>query len=219
MGPPKRWSSWATPSPTASARRETPTAMVRRPRGATAGRSRARLDRCRQCRHRRQSDPERRRRSVHRAELAVALRSRRPRQAGRAVGDPAAGQQRHQRQRHARHAKGSRDAGPDHRRHADAHRTGTRAGHRDLGRHDASARRRAEAVCDDCRGHRRAGGGEHWIRTSGAFDAVIDFERVMRDPERPDRLLPAFDSGDHLHPNDAGYRAMAAAVDLRRFAP
>jgi lysophospholipase L1-like esterase len=58
-----------------------------------------------------------------------------------------------------------------------------------------------------------------WIRTSGAFDAVIDFERAMRDPERPDRLLPAFDSGDHLHPNNAGYRAMAAAVDLRRFTP
>jgi lysophospholipase L1-like esterase len=56
-----------------------------------------------------------------------------------------------------------------------------------------------------------------WIRSSGAFDAVIDFERVMRDPERPERLLPAFDSGDHLHPNDAGYRAMAAAVDVRRF--
>lgn len=58
-----------------------------------------------------------------------------------------------------------------------------------------------------------------WIRSSGAFDAVIDFERVMRDPERPDRLFPAFDSGDHLHPNDAGYRAMAAAVDLRLFTP
>jgi lysophospholipase L1-like esterase len=58
-----------------------------------------------------------------------------------------------------------------------------------------------------------------WIRTSGAFDAVIDFERIMRDPERPDRLLPAFDSGDHLHPNNAGYRAMAAAVDLRLLTP
>jgi lysophospholipase L1-like esterase len=58
-----------------------------------------------------------------------------------------------------------------------------------------------------------------WIRTSGAFDAVIDFERVMRDPQQPDRLLPAFDSGDHLHPNNAGYRAMAAAIDLRRFTP
>ena len=58
----------------------------------------------------------------------------------------------------------------------------------------------------------------NWIRSSGAFDAVIDFERVMGDPDRPDRLLPAYDSGDHLHPNDAGYRAMAAAVDLRLFA-
>jgi lysophospholipase L1-like esterase len=57
-----------------------------------------------------------------------------------------------------------------------------------------------------------------WIRTSGAFDAVIDFERVLRDPAHPDRLLPAYDSGDHVHPNGAGYRAMAAAIDLRLFA-
>jgi lysophospholipase L1-like esterase len=56
-----------------------------------------------------------------------------------------------------------------------------------------------------------------WIRTAGAFDAVIDFERALRDPAHPDRLRPAFDSGDHLHPNDAGYEAMAAAVDLRLF--
>jgi lysophospholipase L1-like esterase len=56
-----------------------------------------------------------------------------------------------------------------------------------------------------------------WIRTAGAFDGVIDFERVMGDPARPDRLNPAFDSGDHLHPNDAGYAAMAAAVDPRLF--
>jgi lysophospholipase L1-like esterase len=56
-----------------------------------------------------------------------------------------------------------------------------------------------------------------WIRTSGAFDAVVDFEKVVRDPANPDRLLPAYDSGDHLHPNDAGYRAMAAALDLSLF--
>jgi len=48
----------------------------------------------------------------------------------------------------------------------------------------------------------------------GGFDAVIDFDAVLRDPAQPDRLRPAFDSGDHLHPNDAGYRAMAGAVDL-----
>jgi len=56
-----------------------------------------------------------------------------------------------------------------------------------------------------------------WIRTSGAHDAVIDFDAVARDPARPGRLQAAFDSGDHLHPNDAGYRAMAESLDLRLF--
>ncbi|MFF3319211.1 SGNH/GDSL hydrolase family protein [Streptomyces sp. NPDC003035] len=54
----------------------------------------------------------------------------------------------------------------------------------------------------------------HWIRTSGAYDAVVDFDRVVADPADPDRMLPAYDSGDHLHPGDAGYRAMAQALDL-----
>jgi lysophospholipase L1-like esterase len=53
-----------------------------------------------------------------------------------------------------------------------------------------------------------------WIREGGAFDAVVDFDAVLRDPARPSRLKVAMDSGDHLHPGDAGYRAMAAAVDL-----
>ena len=56
-----------------------------------------------------------------------------------------------------------------------------------------------------------------WIRTSRAFDAVIDFDRAIRDPAHPTRMLAAYDSGDHLHPNDAGYQAMANAVDLRLF--
>lgn len=56
-----------------------------------------------------------------------------------------------------------------------------------------------------------------WIRTSQAYDAVIDFDNVLRDPSHPTRLLAAFDSGDHAHPNDAGYRAMANAIDLRLF--
>jgi len=51
-----------------------------------------------------------------------------------------------------------------------------------------------------------------WIRTSGAFDAVADFDSVLRDPEHPTRLLHAFDVGDHLHPNDAGNAAMAQAL-------
>lgn len=58
-----------------------------------------------------------------------------------------------------------------------------------------------------------------WIRTSGAFDAVVDFDRVLRDPAQPQRMLAAYDSGDHLHPGDAGYQAMAAAVDLKVFRP
>jgi lysophospholipase L1-like esterase len=53
-----------------------------------------------------------------------------------------------------------------------------------------------------------------WIRKSGKFDAVIDFDGAVRDPARPARLNPAFDPGDHVHPNDAGNAAMAAAIDL-----
>lgn len=56
-----------------------------------------------------------------------------------------------------------------------------------------------------------------WIRTGNAFDGVIDFEKAVRDPNNPDRMLPAYDSGDHLHPGDAGYKAMGEAVDLSLF--
>ncbi|PTM56494.1 SGNH/GDSL hydrolase family protein [Desmospora activa] len=57
----------------------------------------------------------------------------------------------------------------------------------------------------------------HWIRTSGEFDGVIDFDAALRDPERPNRMLPVYDSGDHLHPSDAGYRRMAEEVNLQLF--
>lgn len=53
------------------------------------------------------------------------------------------------------------------------------------------------------------------IRHGGVFDDVVDFDKALRDPYRPTRLLPRYDSGDHLHPSDAGYRAMAYAVNLR----
>lgn len=56
-----------------------------------------------------------------------------------------------------------------------------------------------------------------WIRTGGAFDAVVDFERATRDADNPNRLRREFDPGDHLHPNDAGYQAMAEAIDLSIF--
>jgi len=57
----------------------------------------------------------------------------------------------------------------------------------------------------------------HWIRTSHAFDGVFDFARATADPADPDRLNPAHDSGDHLHPNDAGAAALANVVPLRLF--
>ena len=56
-----------------------------------------------------------------------------------------------------------------------------------------------------------------WIRTSHAFDAVVDFDAAVRDPEHPLRLRAAFDSGDHIHLNDAGNQAMADAIDLTVF--
>ena len=56
-----------------------------------------------------------------------------------------------------------------------------------------------------------------WIRSSGAFDGVIDFDKMLRDPDHPRRLSPRFASEDHLHPNDTGYHAMADAIDLSLF--
>ena len=58
-----------------------------------------------------------------------------------------------------------------------------------------------------------------WIRTSGAYDAVIDFEAVVRDPAAPTKIKAEFDSGDHLHPNDAGYKAMGESIDVALFKP
>jgi len=57
-----------------------------------------------------------------------------------------------------------------------------------------------------------------WIRATGHFDAVIDFDAVVRDPQHPDQLLPAYDCGDHLHPSPAGYRAMGESIPLGLFA-
>ena len=56
-----------------------------------------------------------------------------------------------------------------------------------------------------------------WIRSSGVFDGVIDFDKITRDPENPTRFNPAYDSGDHLHPSDAGYKAMGESIDLTLF--
>ena len=56
-----------------------------------------------------------------------------------------------------------------------------------------------------------------WIRTPGRFDDIVDFDKAVRDPSHPDRMLPAYDSGDHLHPSPAGYHAMGDAVPLLLF--
>ncbi len=57
----------------------------------------------------------------------------------------------------------------------------------------------------------------NWIRSSGRFDAVIDLDRALRDPANPVHMLPAADTGDHLHPNETGHRMMAEAIDLKLF--
>lgn len=72
---------------------------------------------------------------------------------------------------------------------------------------------------DDQSGHREAArqAVNQWIRTSGRFDGVIDFDRTVRDPAEPRRLLPAYDVDDHLHLNPAGYQALADAVPVTLF--
>lgn len=66
-------------------------------------------------------------------------------------------------------------------------------------------------------GERKRRAVNEWIRTSRAYDAVIDFDEVLRDPSDSKKLIAAYDSCDHLHPSDAGYKAMAEAIDLALF--
>jgi lysophospholipase L1-like esterase len=69
----------------------------------------------------------------------------------------------------------------------------------------------------DAEGERTRQAVNQWIRTSGAFDGIVDFDAVLRDPAHPTRVKTAWQRGDHLHPNDAGYAAMGDAVDLGIF--
>src|SRR5262249_26243441 len=57
----------------------------------------------------------------------------------------------------------------------------------------------------------------NWIRTSGGFDGIIDCDRVLADTARPAAVAAAYDSGDRLHPNDGGYKAMGESIDLKLF--
>ena len=56
-----------------------------------------------------------------------------------------------------------------------------------------------------------------WLRKTDAFDAIVDFDQALRDPDHPTRMLPIYDCGDHLHPSDLGYRTMGDAIDLSLF--
>jgi lysophospholipase L1-like esterase len=56
-----------------------------------------------------------------------------------------------------------------------------------------------------------------WMLTSGVFDGVVDFDKATRDPDHPLAFSPQYDGGDHLHPKDAGYSAMADSIDLSLF--
>jgi lysophospholipase L1-like esterase len=56
-----------------------------------------------------------------------------------------------------------------------------------------------------------------WLRKGEGFDAIVDFDRALRDPGHPTQMLPIYDCGDHLHPSDLGYRAMGDAIDLALF--
>ena len=58
-----------------------------------------------------------------------------------------------------------------------------------------------------------------FLRTYDGFDGVLDFDAALRDPEDPERLLPTYDKGDHLHPSDAGRERLADVVDLALLAP
>ena len=56
-----------------------------------------------------------------------------------------------------------------------------------------------------------------WVRKTDLFDAIVDFDLALRDPDHPSRMLPIYDCGDHLHPSDMGYRAIGDAIDLSLF--
>ena len=74
---------------------------------------------------------------------------------------------------------------------------------------------------DDPAGHREAArqAVNAWIRAGRGFDAVLDFDQAVRDPQHQRRVRPSLDSGDHLHLNPAGYRALACAVPVGSFLP
>jgi lysophospholipase L1-like esterase len=97
----------------------------------------------------------------------------------------------------------------------DAHRKLIRAAHdRGIRIIGGTVTPMKDSMLDSPRGEQVRGEVNHWIRTSGEYDAVVDFDAVLADPTDPAALRAEFDAGDGLHPNDAGLRAMADAIDL-----
>ena len=155
---------------------------------------------------------------LHRAERAGAVRPGRARPVRGRLGHRPRGHQRHRHPRRLRPSRGAGDGRGNHRGAPATRRARPREGARNLpgatltpfegtmfpGYYTPEGEAKRQAV-------------NHWIRTSGAYDTVIDFDKATREPAHPARLLPAYDWGDHLHPNDAGYQAMANAVDLSLF--
>jgi lysophospholipase L1-like esterase len=74
-------------------------------------------------------------------------------------------------------------------------------------------------TCFTAEGEAKRQAINQWIRTGNAYDGVIDFDAITRDPAQPGKFLAAYDSGDHLHPSDAGYQAMGDGIDLMLFRP
>ena len=94
----------------------------------------------------------------------------------------------------------------------------------ELGNPRLGVDRRAELCCEVTRELEYKGEYEearkalnNWIRTNKVADGFIDFDKATQDPAHPDTFLPAYDHGDHLHPGDAGYKAMGDSIDLALF--
>ena len=120
----------------------------------------------------------------------------------------------HQRHRSARARTPDAERRRHHRRPSPADRAGARARPEDL-RRDADAVRGRRLLHAGRRGE--APGAQRLDPDRQAYDGVIDFDKAMRDPNARRSCSPAFDSGDHLHPSDAGYQAMGDAIDLALF--
>ena len=161
--------------------------------------------------HQRQPRPQRR----HRPQRALPPRPRPARAKRRTL--------RHRTRKHQRHRAPGSPAGSLGRHHRTAIGVGAQADRRSCARawHRRSSALRSRPTAAQAttpkRANRSAKPSTTGFAPSGVFDGVIDFDKITRDPQNPTRFNPAYDSGDHLHPNDAGYKAMGEGIDLTLF--